>query len=699
MADNTIEQVIRLTIDRTASRVVKVETKSISAGVKGISTEVGKLGKLGASAANGVSRLTDRFRGQRREVRALTDDYGALGAAIEDAQRQAAEPLPFDEVTARPSRTRQSSSRSSRGVQSSGSSSESFEVGRAGTLFSALAGLDSIGGGALAGVLGEAGQLGDVIEGLSKLGGSLGQVAAASGIAAVALAGIALAMAEFNKVIDAGKQSLDSALTAQDAYYSALRDGLTSEEVRQRMADIQSDQPILTQQINETQSAIDSTFRQLVDQMGDAAARALIASGQTPITQLEERLKELRTEFDANNQTLTRFSQGLGESAFLQNDIAATLEKANETTQESIELIARLRKEGLQALGEDIEALLGTIAGVFGELPNDLERYNDLATSAADAQAAYNATLAEGQATVSRLAAESQAKQDAITAQGLQEAGDIAEQYNHERIQGERELARELRNIQRAAGLEQANAIGDRDAVAFHASEAAEDLETDQANEAAAERADEREYQYRLEIRQLARSIDERLRTEQAALTRSLQMEGERWRKELETRRQALTIAQQQLEAFTTSSDNIMHTFAEHVTTGLTTVQTAGGSFLQWAIDTAVSAAQTLEGLNIDALNGYTGTGASAVVQGGVTGHAAGGDVRAGEWSWVGEQGPELVRFNRAGHVFSNAQSRQIAGGGFTFAPTINGNNWSAIRRNILREFDNFVAGYEAEAA
>lgn len=42
---------------------------------------------------------------------------------------------------------------------------------------------------------------------------------------------------------------------------------------------------------------------------------------------------------------------------------------------------------------------------------------------------------------------------------------------------------------------------------------------------------------------------------------------------------------------------------------------------------------------------------------GGIGGHARGGPVRQGEWTWVGEEGPELVRFGRAARVYSNDQS------------------------------------------
>jgi hypothetical protein len=45
-------------------------------------------------------------------------------------------------------------------------------------------------------------------------------------------------------------------------------------------------------------------------------------------------------------------------------------------------------------------------------------------------------------------------------------------------------------------------------------------------------------------------------------------------------------------------------------------------------------------------------------------GRASGGPVNAGDVTWVGEQGPELVRFGRASQVYSAPQSAAMTGGG-----------------------------------
>lgn len=45
-----------------------------------------------------------------------------------------------------------------------------------------------------------------------------------------------------------------------------------------------------------------------------------------------------------------------------------------------------------------------------------------------------------------------------------------------------------------------------------------------------------------------------------------------------------------------------------------------------------------------------------------IGGNARGGPVAAGEWTWVGEEGPELVRFGRAARIFSADESERMSG-------------------------------------
>jgi len=66
-------------------------------------------------------------------------------------------------------------------------------------------------------------------------------------------------------------------------------------------------------------------------------------------------------------------------------------------------------------------------------------------------------------------------------------------------------------------------------------------------------------------------------------------------------------------------------------------------------VNSAVAAAQAAANRIRDITLGFIG------------GHAAGGPVAPGEWTWVGEKGPELVRFGRSARVFSADESESMS--------------------------------------
>ncbi len=429
------------------------------------------------------------------------------------------------------------------------------------------------------------------------------------------------------------------------------------------------------------------------DQRQDVNEEVSILRGSSEAA--KERRDALIAETNATRQAL----EILQESGDTSEAVAQQIETYNATIKENesdIHALVGAYIPYLEALENVTGLITDTISGFVdgvSQIPDDLAEYASLAQEVSEAQSDLNQHFIDGALRASTIVADSQAQQTEIIAAGYQQAGDLAEQYNHEREQGERDLARELERIHAQAGLEQANAIGDRDALAFSQSEDAEALETDQAEQAADDRAAEREYQYQQEIQQLARSVDERLRTEQAALQRSLQMEEERWRRELQTRQTALTNAQQQLQAFATSEQNIMNTVVTAAATGLTTVQTAASNFVSGMISEAARLAQ-----NVYAADQNSSVGAASGTVGYTTAMAGGGNAAAGQWAVVGEQGPELVRFGSAARVYSHQQSQQMAGG---INININGGGYSQSDedRTVARVSRELRAAYRQQRA
>lgn len=72
--------------------------------------------------------------------------------------------------------------------------------------------------------------------------------------------------------------------------------------------------------------------------------------------------------------------------------------------------------------------------------------------------------------------------------------------------------------------------------------------------------------------------------------------------------------------------------------------------------------------------------------------HAGGGDVMAGDVSWVGEKGPELVRFGRDAHVYPHEQSMRMVGTTHTSAP-VDQSTLVAELRALRRDLANAAPG------
>lgn len=173
----------------------------------------------------------------------------------------------------------------------------------------------------------------DSIANVIRLGGVAEALGVTAGTAATALAvavplvvGFGLAIDALNKSIEAGRNSLKAALSAQDTYYDALK-SKTTEQARDQVAELQRTQPILQQQIGETRSQLVGAFNQAVATFGDAGARALDAAGKLPTAQLREQLSKLEAEFNANTDAATRLTDGINGNVFAAND-AVEAEKA-----------------------------------------------------------------------------------------------------------------------------------------------------------------------------------------------------------------------------------------------------------------------------------------------------------------------------------------------------------------------------------
>lgn len=623
MADRTAKTILKYEVDRASQQQVIASANAVEGGLKGI----------GVAASNSLKRLRDEFVSGRREI---DRERQSLDALEQDLRR-------IDRLEVRPTVS----------IEQGRARSGAALTDRAGSVLSQLS--SGLGSGELANA---AGLVGDLAGSVDDLG-----LKATATLGAVGLlgAGLTAVVGVIQKMVEEAQKEYD----ARVGVIKAIQDQTSAEANHaQAEAAIQRDN---------AQLALDYLEAQKAQQVALANSAGLnleqFTGAMTKIEALNNLIREQEGIVTAANATIGIYNQLLAEGATLANDTAAAaanalarIEEANKITAESRTLIAELNREIAENSAAAIRNVLETIASGIGDIVSISEAYTAQAEKVATAQQAYNDTLAQGQATVTRLASDSQAKQNAILEDGYDRAADLAEQFGIDRAQAERDLDRELAKIDRDFARSAQEAAGALDAKALSDAITRHDDETEDAEQSAEDRADDRKKEYARAQRELAQSIDKRLRAERDALDRQLEQAETAWRAQLETRQQALNAEQAALNAFVNSTVNGM-SVVQAATTAYTDFMNArvieANDFLNMFVQEAIDRAAALNEITTQTGN----TGAGAAYQGSVTGHALGGRFGAGQRSWVGERGPELVVFDRPGRVYNSQQSRGMASG------------------------------------
>lgn len=569
MADSskTVKTILKYEVDKASQSQVIASTSAVEGGLKNI----------GATASNSLKRLRDEFGLGRREI---------------ERQRQSIEGLEkdlrgLDSLHVRPTID----------VQQSGGGRFGDLGNRAGDVgsFLSAAGFSAAGG------------VGDVIESLTRLD-PVG-VAAAAGLGLVSIA-----LDEINKKaaeIDARQKAF---FEANASAAELLASGGTTQAVQDAIAVREEERSAIQAQLDEYNQLIAKyeEFKGTEGRLSDQVRALNFIHEQTggTVEGLRARITELNLELDGVNLKTREYTELLGSQKLLQNDINAVNEQAAEVSAEAARLIAENLRILRAEVAENIEAFIGGVTGGIGRLVNIGADYETQAASAAEAQAAYNATLAQGQETVNRLTTDSQARQNAILQDGYDQAAELAEEYGIEVARAHRDLTREIAKIDRDFARSSQDAVASLDALALFRAQQRHEDETEDAEQQAEDRADDRDADYKRELRQLADQTDKKLRAERDALQRSLDQAEAAWRAQLETRRQALEAEQAALTAFVNNTVNGM-SIVEAAAMGFNDFMAAraeeANSFLEALAQEAIDRVQAVESAaNVDFNTGTT---------------------------------------------------------------------------------------------
>lgn len=228
-------------------------------------------------------------------------------------------------------------------------------------------------------------------------------------------------------------------------------------------------------------------------------------------------------------------------------------------------------------------------------------------------------------------------------AEALTEARDKAQA---EREDQEAQHQDNLRRIITRANTTIANAVANRDALAAFMAQQQRDDELEEEQKANAKRIKEISKREAEQLKVIEKRYSDQLRTAQQAAQRAITLEVQKAQAEITLRGQAYNAELQQLQSALFAQYGLQNQFWA-ATYNLAARTVASISGIQ------VQAARTTQLANL-----YT--------QPNIKKYASGGYPSVGQTVLVGENGPELARFMSPARVYSNEQTRAMAGGGIT---------------------------------
>ena len=449
---------------------------------------------------------------------------------------------------------------------------------------------------------------------------------ASFGLLAPTMAGVALAVHNFNEQIKESKQLLDGAITAQDIYYDAVTT-MSTAEVQADLEARQHRNAILQLQINETRQALesgwdysidavndsfgnlirglglDSIFEPSLGQLADPLMRGLDALGVTPYQAMQEQLTELEGEFNINEQVIGRYTVGLQQNVFAINDarlavedleragaayarsqFEASLQVQQMTSQERDARISEINYELYQMqrysnAGIDLGQTTGEMAerakqleGELFVLQNTTESFADRAEATAlrleaiteandnyldgleqwgkardaltKAQQAYDKALLDSIQDQQKIREDAAEKEADITRKQADKLADLETNHGEKRADIIADYLNSIAEANEKFGVSQANAVGERDALAALRAEQQRIEEIKKAQKQADKQNADTDAQYKKQATQAQKQADEQMANARRQAERALQLETQRNNAELQTRQWALQQAQ-----------------------------------------------------------------------------------------------------------------------------------------------------------
>lgn len=317
----TVKTVLQYEVDKNSTRQVVDSANTVEQAVDGINDEFTRLGPVARAAATSV-RLG--FSNMKKDAQQLETQLERVEDQFENVGQAA----------------RRASSSGPGGFRTSTES-----AGDLGSLLSAAAGLDSLGGGAASQVLGEFGQFGDVIEALGRLPSAFDDVSAALGVGkaglvgglgvtALAVGAVALAFSQVSAVLAESEKRAEEYRAKIAEIGDVFAQGQGSAGIQGLIAGAQSERDSLQFQRDFAQGIIDQVRAEVPDSAGgftndvltnarrNDAVQRLTGGQVTTLSSFEEAVTGLNTQLDAADAKLFLFNEQLSNTDILAQDAA-----------------------------------------------------------------------------------------------------------------------------------------------------------------------------------------------------------------------------------------------------------------------------------------------------------------------------------------------------------------------------------------
>ncbi len=167
--------------------------------------------------------------------------------------------------------------------------------------------------------------------GITELVGGVGKLAVLAPVAALSVAGIALALDNFNKQTEPGRKALERATASVEAYYDAIEAG-TTESIDAQLKSLKRRNELELEELKLLENARSKAFGEAQKQVGDLGARLGFAVGGATgqFTALDERIAALKKSTTDAQGSIDGLTRAQSSNAVAANDLLIAEEKLAE---------------------------------------------------------------------------------------------------------------------------------------------------------------------------------------------------------------------------------------------------------------------------------------------------------------------------------------------------------------------------------